>query len=61
MFSVGDYAYDLVRNERVQIIEKNEIWGFVTYKVYNPPSKKSIISTQEQIGKIALHIMMRIT
>lgn len=51
MISVGDYAYDLVRNERVQIIEKNEIWGFVTYKVYNPLSKEIYNLNSEQIGK----------
>ena len=51
MLSVGDYAYDLIRNENVQIIEKDEIWGFITYKVYNPFSKKIYKLNGDQIGR----------
>ena len=35
MFSVGEYAYDLVKKERVQILEIYDVWGFVSYKVLN--------------------------
>lgn len=35
MFSIGDYAFDSIKKERVQIIEINDIWGFVSYKVFN--------------------------
>lgn len=51
MLSVGDYAYDLIRNENVQIIEKDEIWGFTTYKVYNPFSREVYKLSSEQIGE----------
>lgn len=35
MLNIGDYVYDSYRNERVQIIEKSEVWGFLSYKVLN--------------------------
>lgn len=36
MFSVGDTAFDKASNERVQILTANEVWGFISYKVFNP-------------------------
>ncbi len=35
MFSIGDYVFDKTKNERVQILEISEVWGFVSYKVFN--------------------------
>lgn len=35
MFSTGQYAYDGVAQRTVQIIERKELWGYVTYKVYD--------------------------
>jgi superfamily II DNA or RNA helicase len=35
MHNVGDYVFDKTKNERVQILEINEVWGFVSYKVFN--------------------------
>jgi len=32
---VGDYVFDITKNERVQILEVSEVWGFVSYKVFN--------------------------
>ena len=51
MFSVGDYAYDLIKNEKVEVLEKNELWGFTTYKVYNLFSKEIYKLSSEQIGQ----------
>lgn len=36
MFKTGKYVYDKLNNERVQILAANEVWGFVSYKVFNP-------------------------
>ena len=36
MFNPGEYAYDKLNNERVQILDVSEIWGFVSYKVFRP-------------------------
>jgi superfamily II DNA or RNA helicase len=35
MYNVGDYVFDKTKNERVQILEISEVWGFVSYKVFN--------------------------
>ena len=35
MFSIGEYVYDSIKKERVQILEINDVWGFVSYKVFN--------------------------
>jgi len=36
MIGVGQWAFDSVRKSRVQVIERNELWGYVSYKVYDP-------------------------
>ena len=36
MFKVGSYVLDKHNNERVQIVEANIVWGYVSYRVYNP-------------------------
>lgn len=35
MPSIGDYVFDKTKNERVQILDVSEVWGFVSYKVFN--------------------------
>jgi superfamily II DNA or RNA helicase len=35
MKNIGDYVFDKTKNERVQILEISEVWGFVSYKVFN--------------------------
>jgi superfamily II DNA or RNA helicase len=35
MHNVGDYVFDKTKDERVQILEISEVWGFVSYKVFN--------------------------
>lgn len=35
MFIVGDYVFDKTKDERVQVLEISEVWGFVSYKVFN--------------------------
>lgn len=38
MFSAGQYVFDITTTERVQVINVNEVWGFVSYKLFNPSS-----------------------
>lgn len=38
MFNVGQYVFDITTKERVQVIEVNQAWGFVSYKLFNPSS-----------------------
>jgi hypothetical protein len=34
MHNVGDYVFDKTKNERVQILEISEVWGFVSYNSF---------------------------
>ena len=36
MFHIGDFVFDKNNHERVQIVDCATVWGFVTYKVFNP-------------------------
>ena len=56
MFSIGDFAYDLIRNEKIEILEKDEIWGYTSYRVYNPFSKEIYKLNSEQIGSDLLDL-----
>lgn len=56
MFSVGDFAYDLIKNEKIEILEKDEIWGYTSYRVYNPFSKEIYKLNSEQIGRDLLDL-----
>ena len=47
----SNYVIDITSQEKVQIIEKIDLWGFTTYKVYNPISKKVYTLSSDQIGE----------
>lgn len=51
MFSIGDFAYDLVRKEKVEVLDKSEIWSFTSYRVYNLFSKEIYKLSSEQLGQ----------
>jgi len=36
MLNPGEYAYDKLNNERVQILAVSDVWGFLSYKVFRP-------------------------
>ena len=36
MFKPGDCVYDTKNRTRVQIVDASTVWGFVSYKVFNP-------------------------
>lgn len=35
MPEIGDYVFDKTKNQRVQVLEVSEVWGYVSYKVFN--------------------------
>ncbi len=51
MFAVGEYVFDDNRKEKVQILEKSEVWGFVSYKVFNKEKNEMYKLAAEQISK----------
>ena len=36
MLEIGDFAFDTLEQANVQVLEKIEVWGYVSYKVFNP-------------------------
>lgn len=52
MYNIGEWVYDLVKNEKVEVIEKINLWGFVSYKVFNPLTKELYKISEEQVSKI---------
>ncbi len=36
MFKIGDYVFDKNTHDRVQIVDVSTVWGFVSYKTFNP-------------------------
>ena len=38
MLKIGDFAFDTANSVNVQILEKIEVWGYVSYRVFNPAS-----------------------
>lgn len=36
MLNTGDFAFDTVAGANVQILERIEMWGYTSYKVFNP-------------------------
>lgn len=36
MFNIGDFVFDTIAGANVQIMERIELWGYTSYKVFNP-------------------------
>ena len=49
MLCVGDFVFDSVAGTNVQILEKINVWGYVTYKVFNPATGKVYKASEEQL------------
>lgn len=50
MLSTGDFAFDTIKKENVQILEKIEAWGYVSYKVFDPSTGKVYKANKEQLS-----------
>lgn len=49
MLKTGDFVFDSVAGTNVQILEKINVWGYVTYKVFNPATGKVYKASEEQL------------
>jgi len=52
MFSTGDIVIDQLKEEKVKIVERMEVWGFISYKVYNPSEDEIYKLAEDQIRPI---------
>ena len=49
MLNTGDFAFDTVAGANVQILERIEMWGYTSYKVFNPATGRVYKATEEQL------------
>ena len=49
MLDTGDFAFDTVAGANVQVLERIEMWGYTSYKVFNPATGCVYKATEEQL------------
>ena len=50
MINVGDYAFDSVSGCNVQVLERIDVWGYVSYRVFNPTTNEVYKANEEQLS-----------
>lgn len=50
MLNIGDFAFDTTTGTNVQVLEKIDVWGYVSYKVFNPATGKVYKVSAEQLN-----------
>lgn len=50
MLTTGDFAFDTVAGANVQILERIEMWGYTSYKVFNPATGRVYKLAEEQLN-----------
>ena len=51
MFNIGDYAFDTTSGVSVQILEKIDLWDYLSYKVFDPASGQVYKVLEEQLSR----------
>lgn len=57
MFSIGEFVFDTVANAKVQVLEKIEMWGYVSYKVFNSATGKVYKVTEAQLSQASTDVL----
>ena len=50
MFEIGSFVFDKEKNTTVQVLEKLELWGYTSYKVFSPASGRVYKANEEQLN-----------
>lgn len=50
MLNTGDFVFDTIEKANVQVLEKIEAWGYVSYKVFNPATGRVYKANEEQLS-----------
>ena len=50
IISVGDFVFDTIEKANVQVLEKIEAWGYISYKVFNPATGRVYKANEEQLS-----------
>lgn len=51
MFNTGDFVFDSVVGANVQVLERIEMWGYTSYKVFDSATGQVYKATEEQLNK----------
>jgi len=51
MFYIGDTIFDTSTGASVQVLERLEAWGYVSYRVFNPATGKVYKATEAQLNR----------
>ena len=49
MFNIGDFVFDTATGANVQVMERIELWGYTSYKVFNPANGSVYKATSKQL------------
>lgn len=49
MYNIGDFVFDTATGANVQVMERIELWGYTSYKVFNPANGSVYKATGEQL------------
>jgi len=50
MLNTGDFVFDTIEKANVQVLEKIEAWGYVSYKVFNLATGRVYKANEEQLS-----------
>lgn len=50
MLNIGDFAFDTTTGTNVQVLEKIVVWGYVSYRIFNPATGKVYKVSEEQLN-----------
>lgn len=51
MLQSGEFAYDTIAGTNVQVLERIEMWGYTSYKVFDSATGQVYKATEEQLNK----------
>ena len=51
MLKTGDFVFDKATGANVQVLDRIEAWGYISYRVFNPSTGKVYKVTEEQLNK----------
>lgn len=51
MFNIGDFVFDSIAGANVQVLERIEMWGYTSYKVFDSATGQVYKATEEQLNK----------
>ena len=50
MHATGDFVFDTIEKANVQVLEKIEAWGYISYKVFNQATGRVYKANEEQLS-----------